>query len=265
MRLESYFEDTLIVLTSDHGESLGEHGEETHGYFIYESTLRVPLILRWPAGCAAVPGARRRACQPARRGSRPCWIFWGSPRRLNFRGTALSDCCVRILAESEPVYAESMYARDHLACSPLRSIRVGRYKYIEAPKPELYDLASDPGETQNRYDRIVTVALDLKARLQSLYKGEQQTARKTGRSGSDFAPPLARVFGRRRLEKGGAPVPIPRIGWENTNATAVPSGSPTRDICPRPYANSRRCWRKIGRTFGAFLPGRVLLPVSPAR
>jgi tetratricopeptide (TPR) repeat protein len=170
-------QDTLVVLTSDHGESLGEHGEQTHGYFIYESTLRVPLIFHWPAGAAG---------QPARV-DEPVSVVDVAPTVLGFVGIAVppqfqGHSLSRLLRphppDNEPVYAESMYPRDHLACSPLRSIRLGHYKYIEAPKPELYDLASDPGEMQNRYESDRSIALALKTRLLSLEKGERQTAPK---------------------------------------------------------------------------------------
>ena len=170
-------QDTLIVLTSDHGESLGEHGEQTHGYFIYESTLRVPLILRWPRAAAQYPA---RVDEPASLLDLAPTVldFLGIPAPPQFQGHSLFRLLGPHPPEGEPVYAESMYARDHLACSSLRSIRLGRYKYIEAPKPELYDLATDPGETQNRYQSNRSVALDLKARLLSLHKGERQTAQK---------------------------------------------------------------------------------------
>jgi choline-sulfatase len=170
-------QDTLIVLTSDHGESLGEHGEQTHGYFIYESTLRVPLIVRWPRAAAQYPA---RVDEPASLlDLAPSVLdFLGIPAPPQFQGHSLLKLLRPHPPESEPEYAESMYARDHLACSSLRSIRLGRYKYIEAPKPELYDLATDPGEMQNRYQSNRSVALDLKARLLSLYKGERQTAQK---------------------------------------------------------------------------------------
>jgi choline-sulfatase len=170
-------QDTLIVLTSDHGESLGEHGEQTHGYFIYESTLRVPLILHWPAGAAQ---------QPARV-DEPVSLLDVAPTVLEFVGITVppqfqGHSLIRLFRphppDSEPVYAESVYARDHFACSSLRSIRLGRYKYIEAPKPELYDLATDPGEAQNRYESDRSIALGLKTRLLSLEKGERQTAPK---------------------------------------------------------------------------------------
>ena len=170
-------QDILIVLTSDHGESLGEHGEETHGYFIYESTLWVPLIFRWPAGAAPYPA---RVDEPASLlDVAPALLdFLGIPVPPQFQGHHLFRLLRPHPPDGEPVYAESMYARHHLGCSPLRSIRLGRYKYIEAPKPELYDLATDPGETQNQYERDRSMALDLRARLLSLYNGERRPAQK---------------------------------------------------------------------------------------
>jgi arylsulfatase A-like enzyme/Tfp pilus assembly protein PilF len=175
---QSLLENTLIVLTSDHGESLGEHGEETHGYFIYESTLRVPLIFHWPAGGARYPA----------RVDEPASLIDVAPSILDFlaispppqfRGRSLLRLLRPHPPDTEPVYGESMYARDHLGCSPLRSIRAGRYKYIDAPKPELYDLATDSNEMQNRYEQNRSQALDLRARLQSLYHGERRPAETT--------------------------------------------------------------------------------------
>ena len=239
-------QDTLIVLTSDHGESSGEHGEQTHGYFIYESTLRVPLILRWPRAAAQYPA---RVDEPASLLDLAPTVldFLDIPAPPQFQGHSLIRLLRPHSRESEPVYAESMYARDHLACSSLRSIRVGRYKYIEAPKPELYDLATDPGETQNRYESDRPVALDLKARLQSLYKGEQQTARK---------PVDPEVISRLRS-----------LGYLGGGASKTASGADPKDRLGEyerygraiQFANTghlseaigefRGCWKRTGRTF----------------
>jgi tetratricopeptide (TPR) repeat protein len=161
--------DTLIVLTSDHGESLGEHGEETHGYFIYQSTLKVPLILHGPDG----------AVRPARIDSAASLIdiaptvldLLGVPAPPQFQGRSLLKS-----SGEQPVYSESMYARDHLGCSALRSIRLGRYKYIDAPKPELYDLEADPAESKNRYDRDRPLAGKLRAQLLSLVNDRRPPA-----------------------------------------------------------------------------------------
>ncbi len=165
--------DTLIIVTSDHGESLGEHGEDTHGYFIYESTLRVPLIFRWPDGAGPYPA---RVEDPVSLVDvAPALLeFLGINRPPQFQGHSLLRLFHRGSSADEPVYGESMYARDHLGCAPLRSVRIGRYKYIEAPRPELYDLDADPRETQNLYDRDRKTALDLRTRLQSLPHGDRR-------------------------------------------------------------------------------------------
>jgi choline-sulfatase len=168
-------QDTLVVLTSDHGESLGEHGEQTHGYFIYESTLWVPLIFRWPAGAPQHPA---RVDEPASLVDVAPTIldFLAIPVPSEFHGHSLLRLFRPHPAHGQAVYGESMYARDHLGCSPLRSIRIGRYKYIEAPKPELYDLEADPRETQNLYDRSRRQAAELSSRLRSLYHDERRLA-----------------------------------------------------------------------------------------
>jgi len=159
-------ENAVIVLTSDHGESLGEHGEDTHGYFIYESTLRVPLIIQWPSNSrdyAAEAGEPASLIDIA-----PTLLeFAGIPAAAAFQGHSLMRL-LRPHPAEEPIYGESMYARDHLGCSPLRSVRVGRYKYIDAPRPELYDLDADPGELHNRYELDRNIAARLRARLPSL-------------------------------------------------------------------------------------------------
>jgi arylsulfatase A-like enzyme/Tfp pilus assembly protein PilF len=167
--------DTLFVLTSDHGESLGEHGEETHGYFIYQSTLWVPLIFRWPEGPAQYPA---RVDEPASLVDvAPAVLEWlGIPAPPQFQGHSLMRLLGPRPSSGNPVYGESMYARDHLGCSPLRSIRLKRYKFIEAPTPELYDLASDPGEKDNRYERDRAKAGELRARLLSFTHDENRPA-----------------------------------------------------------------------------------------
>jgi choline-sulfatase len=139
-------EKALIVFTSDHGEGLGQHGESSHGYFVYQTTLHVPLIIHWPAGS-----------KPAARVDDPVSLLdvaptildaIGIPRPNEMRGRSLLTP-----KPEEEVYSESTYARNHFGCATLRTIRSGRIKYIQAPKPELYDLATDPDEAHNLYDQ----------------------------------------------------------------------------------------------------------------
>ena len=136
----------LVVFVSDHGESLGEHGESTHGYFIYQSTLHVPLIFHWPAQTAAFPPQIEE----------PASLLDVAPTILQylrlqepaqFQGRSLlGSLHGHTTSANEEIYSESLYAHRHFGASSLRGLQVGAYKYIEAPKPELYDLERTRGK-----------------------------------------------------------------------------------------------------------------------
>jgi len=162
-------EKTLIVFLSDHGESLGEHGENTHGYFIYQSTLRVPLIIHWPSAQKSFPV---RVAEPVGLIDVAPTIlqFLGAPRPSRFQGRSLLEL-LRAKGAGAPreIYSESVYAQNHYGCSPLRCLRVGHYKYIDAPKPEFYDLSRDPGELHNLYETQHSLARSYRARLLDIY------------------------------------------------------------------------------------------------
>jgi choline-sulfatase len=139
--------DTLLVVTADHGEGLDEHGEAVHGFFVYETTLHVPLIVRGPR---VTPGAKVNGV------TRSIDVM---PTVLDLLGLADATPAVsgRSLAPAltgrtltdEPTFAESLTPLIHYGWSDLRAVRDGRWKYILAPRPELYDLDQDPGELKN--------------------------------------------------------------------------------------------------------------------
>jgi choline-sulfatase len=155
----------LIVFTSDHGEGLGEHGESSHGYFIYQSTLHVPLIIHWPSGSKRI--TRERVDEPVSLLDVAPTILdaAGMSRPGAMRGRSLIGAL-----GGEPVYSESTYARNHFGCSTLRSLRLDQFKYIDAPKPELYDLATDPNEMHNLYTQQRAKADTLRARIAEVRK-----------------------------------------------------------------------------------------------
>ena len=142
--------DTLLVVTSDHGEGLGEHRENVHGFFVYQSTLRVPFIARGPG---IPPGARLGVTARTVDVFPTALDMLGVPRPpgLKLRGRSLAGA---LRGKERPVeaasYAEALLPLLHYGWSDLRSLREGRWKYIEAPRPELYDLEQDPGETKDR-------------------------------------------------------------------------------------------------------------------
>jgi choline-sulfatase len=157
-----WWDRSLVVLFSDHGESLGEHGEQTHGYFIYQSTASVPVVFHWPAG---MPARLARVVNPVGLiDVAPAILdFLHIPAPPSFEGRSLlSDDAQR------PVFTESVYSHDAFGWAALRSLRVGSLKYIDAPKPELYDLAKDPKELTNLFARNPVEALPLRRRLESL-------------------------------------------------------------------------------------------------
>ncbi|GMV20389.1 MAG: hypothetical protein AMXMBFR57_03380 [Acidimicrobiia bacterium] len=167
-------DDTLVIVTADHGEGLGEHGEETHGFFVYQSTMRVPLIMR-------VPGRDRgpaRVAQPVRSVDIMPTVLdlLGAPTPGPMEGATLVPLMTgetRELDRELVGYGEAMYPLHHYGWSELTSLRSDRFKLIDAPRPELYDLETDPGELRNLFDERRSVADVL---LRELRDRKQQMA-----------------------------------------------------------------------------------------
>jgi Tfp pilus assembly protein PilF len=138
--------ETLTVLTSDHGEALGEHGEAVHGFFLYDATIRVPLIVRGPG---VVAGTRIAATVQSVDLYPTMLRLAGIPGATRVDGRDLGPALRGQRIDDAPAFAESLTPRIHYGWSDLRSIRDGRWKFILAPTPELYDLERDPGELRN--------------------------------------------------------------------------------------------------------------------
>jgi len=138
--------ETIVLVTADHGEALGDHGEPGHGLFLYDSTIMVPLILRLPDG----RGAGMEVADQVR-------LIDIAPTLLDLTGLPLPDTyggasLVPFLeggGEARPAYSETFFPRYHFGWQEMHALRSGGYKYILAPKPELYDVASDGGELVN--------------------------------------------------------------------------------------------------------------------
>lgn len=138
--------NTVIVLTSDHGESLGEHGEATHGVFAYEATLRVPLIVAAPS----IRGGRS-VTSPARHVDIVPTILEaiGAPPEPTLRGRSLLAAANGRDADAPVSYFESLSPAFNRGWAPLRGVMRGTLKYVDLPIPELYDVAADPAEQRN--------------------------------------------------------------------------------------------------------------------
>jgi arylsulfatase A-like enzyme len=155
---------TVVVVLADHGESLGEHGEATHGIFLYESVIHVPLILRLPGGRAS--GLRMAGVSRSVDILPTVLALLGFESPGDIDGVNLAPYIThRRYLPALDARAETDYPRRRYGWSPLRAIRVDRYKAVDAPLPELYDLASDPQERRNIASVQPTVLATLLNRL----------------------------------------------------------------------------------------------------
>jgi arylsulfatase A-like enzyme/Tfp pilus assembly protein PilF len=163
LRARDLYERSLIVLLSDHGESLGDHGEFDHGVFLYRSTQHVPLLLKLPRGERGGTSVGRQV-----------GLVDVYPTILELVGlpVASSVAAVSLLAaETDPqrsLYAEALYARAHLGWSELTSLIGPRFQLIDAPRPELYDLIADPEQRHNLIETERRAAAEMRAELERL-------------------------------------------------------------------------------------------------
>ncbi len=183
------YDRSLIVLMSDHGESLGEHGEDEHGFFVYDSTLRVPLIFKLPHG----QGLPRVVHSPV--GTidvAPTLLeLLGIQDSLSrqFQGTSLASLVLgKTDAVNRAVYAQSYYPRDSFGWSPLRSVSTRRYHYIEAPRPELYNLTTDSAEKHDLYEQRSAESAALRSQLLDFERRYTNAAATGGASGPPLSP-----------------------------------------------------------------------------
>jgi arylsulfatase A-like enzyme/Tfp pilus assembly protein PilF len=145
------YENSLIIIVGDHGEGLGEHGEETHGIFLYDATTHVPMIVKMPATKESAPGKGK--------------VVEGQVRTTDLLPTVVDLLGIAVPAslDGEPLqrlmggegasrtaFGETDYPL-RFGWAPLRSVRDGGFKFIEAPRPEMYDLKADPSESKNVY------------------------------------------------------------------------------------------------------------------
>jgi choline-sulfatase len=171
-RLGAY-ERAIVVLLSDHGEGLGEHGEAEHGMLLYRTTLQVPLLLKLPGarlgGTSVAAPAQLVDVYPT------LLSLLGLPLPPGLPGRSLLELRGGALGERE-LYAETAYPRLHFGWSELSSLIRGRFHYIHGPDPELYDLAADPAEVHEARERERRSFADLRGRIASYQRPLQAPA-----------------------------------------------------------------------------------------
>jgi arylsulfatase A-like enzyme/Tfp pilus assembly protein PilF len=166
-------ESTLIVAAADHGEAFGEHGEIGHSLFTYDTTLRVPLIVAGPA----IPEGRVVDAPVSLVDVAPTIAAQTGTPALDADGIDLTAAMNGAAIPSRALYAESFAPLLDFGWSPLRTLRAGGWKYIAAPKPELYELSADPGETHNVVETERTRAAQMADRVQAISSDRLADAR----------------------------------------------------------------------------------------
>ena len=182
---EGLLKKTIIVVIGDHGESLDEHGEASHGFFVYEATTRVPFVIRTPLAALT-----RRVADPVRAVDLLPTVLdllnVGIPSPI--AGTTLVPLMTGAVGElGLETYAESMYPLHHFGWSDVRTMRRGRFKVFDAPRPEFYDLDRDPREEHNLYEERRAVADRMLDRLRSVH-AQLAAAGSTSRPAPDIDP-----------------------------------------------------------------------------
>ena len=196
---------TLVLLTADHGESLGDHGEATHGIFAYEATLRVPLILYQPRLLAP-----RVVATPVRHVDLLPTVLdaLSLPIPEGLAGRSLMPVATGRggAAPAPDSYFEALSGQLDRGWAPLRGVLRGGMKYVDLPIPELYDLRRDPGESTNLFRARPRQAEQMRRVLVSLTAADQETAR-----GAESAETRDRLRSLGYAGAGSSP-PRPRYG-----------------------------------------------------
>jgi len=165
LRTRGLYDGALIAVMADHGEALGEHGEDTHGFFLYDETIHVPLLIKLPGAASAGRDSTRKSAgtkidnrvglvdvlptilqavkipvPPEVQGESLLGMLLPKPAPAENTGAS----AVQDASADRPAYAETDYPRNTYGWSPLRALRTGKYLYIKAPRQELYDQSTDP-------------------------------------------------------------------------------------------------------------------------
>jgi arylsulfatase A-like enzyme len=204
LRARGLYDGAVIAVTSDHGEALGDHGEDTHGVFLYDETIHVPLLIKLPGESSAAKfSARTRPV--GKRIEAPVGLVDVLPTILEavgvavpaeVQGESLLSMIKPATAESSgaaaapetvpdrPVYAETDYPRVAFGWSSLRALRTGKYLYIDAPARELYDQSADPKAEHNLSSTSAAVTGTLASQLNA-FRQRTNSAREAPKQAMD--------------------------------------------------------------------------------
>jgi choline-sulfatase len=159
------YSNSIIAVMADHGEALGQHGEEAHGIFLYDETVHIPLLIKLPEGRL---GGRRISSRVRLVDVAPTIL---EAARIPVPDEMQGESLLHALAPDapeRPVYSETSYPQQGFGWSEIRSLREGKYLFIQAPRRELYDVSTDPLATHNLAEEHAAIANTLEAQLMEI-------------------------------------------------------------------------------------------------
>jgi choline-sulfatase len=191
LRRRGLYNGAVIALMADHGEALGDHGEDTHGIFLYDETIHVPLVIKLPNADSENHSASKRIenrvelvdvlptilqavgipVPPEVQGQSLLALMTPTSKPAPAGNTGASE----IVASDRPAYAETDYPQRSYGWSSLRSLRTGKYLYVKAPKQELYDQSTDPNAQHNLSSSSTAVTSTLAAQLDAFRQKTSST------------------------------------------------------------------------------------------
>ena len=247
------YEDSVVILTSDHGEGLGEHGEDEHGIFLYRESLQVPLILKLPG----YRSAGRSVGTPVQLIDLFPTILdlVGGKRPQKLSGTSLLEM-IEGPGRVRAIYSETYFPRFYFGWSELVSVIEGPFQYIESPDPELYDLIGDPEQRRNLVveerqtaERLRRVAAAYDRKLENPFDTDLETWEKLASLGyvghgqtrieGALPSPRSQVHLLQEIRKGL------RHAMRGEHAAAV--AELTEIVAENPFALV--AWEQLGRSF----------------
>jgi len=203
-------EKSAVLVIGDHGEGLGDHGESSHTLFVYDSTMKVPLLVKAPG---VAPGTRvERQVRSVDVAPTILELAGVSPRE-GIDGVSLLAQLGQQSGEELSAYGETLGTLYQFNWSELRFLRKDGFKFIEAPRPELYDLGADPGETRNLWtENPSDVGKRLRRELDRMVKAERKAdAKPVDEETRRQLESLGYVASAPRKDSGGLPDPKDRV------------------------------------------------------
>lgn len=244
LRETSLLERALVIVTADHGEGLGDHGEEEHGLFLYREVTRVPLLVRLPKGAR---GGRRVSGVVGQADVAATILDLAGLDVQGLDGVSLRGTLSGGPTPARPVYSESYFPRLHFGWSELQAATDERFRFIRAPRPELYDVREDPQEKKNLVGERPSAATAIVAWL------DRTAAR------DSVTPERVPAEARRRLEA---------LGYVGGGGPTAPTGPGAR-ADPKDQVASHEAFKRAlataseGRDAESAQALRALLEKSP--